>query len=768
MVNICPYEFNKKLWLWREKAAALKDEADPYIRGLIATEVYKNNPQMPVVLKCAVITSRSLSEIEPIVLTEETILGPVSRQMQVHGGLSEADAWRKIVHYPENKHIDYDLPIPSDIKETLSWWNDNVFDMQSETAKSAKWLTESTIFGNLMGSSNGHSLPDISILLKNGIDDLIDRINIRREKTLTNKQADQLYAMEIILMGLKQMALNYAAKARETAGNTNDIILKQNLLKAASDIEYVSYKKPATLSQAIQLTYLGNMTDKYGNCGDAYSFGRIDQYLYPFYKADLDAGIINSQQAFDMICALVIKSFKVQSSCNMTLAGLSPEGIDATNELSYMFLWAMIKTELPTDITCRIHKNTPISFKRLSVAAMRMNFGRPSLINDDVVIPGLTASGIDIEDARDYAIIGCAELMIPGRTTGRTMVLAYNPSRLIELMLNSGKCTITGKKYINDVPESYDNYKHFEMHYYKQAEKCLRLALDCVRENEKLVSMYQPKPWLTVLSHNGIEDAQDYTEGQPKYDPVGCTILGIADAVNSLYSMKKLEQLGMSDINNITNMIKNNWTDHEYLQGYILHRISKYGQDDMEVNKITRKLTSHYSEILLSEKTAFGGVFHPMIFGVSEALKGHRGAKTGATPSGRAAMQPIPNSLQPQPGTITGITELLNSITAIDLKGYPGGISNVQELDPNLFDGEKGITILISILDAYFEKGGLEIALNFLDENTLRDAQVHPENYSFLMVRLFGMSARFINLDADVQRGIIERARESQKHRSVL
>jgi formate C-acetyltransferase len=296
------------------------------------------------------------------------------------------------------------------------------------------------------------------------------------------------------------------------------------------------------------------------------------------------------------------------------------------------------------------------------------------------------------------------------------------------------------------------------------------VGVEIIRADEALEAATFPRPWLTVLSRGGIEDALDVTAGQPKYDPVGVTLDGVADIANSLYAVKRLvfEEERLT-LNQLREILRNDWQGHEVLRRQVLNHLPRFGQDRPEVDRIARRETDHFAACFEDKRTFFGGRFWPMVFGVSTDLLYEKAPKTGAGPSGRRSGEMLAMSFQPSPGGPQGsTTELLRSVAAIDFFAYPGGVSNVQEVDPSLVSGEAGLDRLCRLIEGFFDLGGMELSLNFLDGETLRAAQEDPDRHHYLMVRLFGLSAQFVNLSPELQGTVIERVASAQRKPGIV
>jgi len=738
-----------------------EDGGDPFLRLPIVTRVYRDSDDLPPVLKRAEVAARTMEAVEPVVLPEDRLLVPVYRRWRVHGGVSDADGWRRLVFSPERGDVDPSVPMPDEVRRDLEWWRSNppaVRRLRHRNVSEHQWLQKYAVAGP-HGRVGGHTLPDHGIVLRSGLAGLRAQIAGRLARPVTPAQGDQLQAMDRCLAGLQSLARNCARAGRKAAQDTADSRLRARLRRAARDCAALAGEPPRTLPQALQLLQLSHFADIVDSPGDACSFGRIDRLLLPFYEADLAAGRLTRPEAFDWICQFLAKCWRVQGSENMTVGGLDEAGRDATNDLSFMFVEAMEATQLRVSLSVRWHRDTPAAFVETTARLVRCGLGQPNICNDDVTVPGLVAGGIAVEDARDYAPLGCAEVMIPGRSAYRTMCMGMNLPKVLELVLNRGRCLVTGEEVWDDVPTDFADFASLHAEYRRRVQDVIRLGCEIVRRDELDEAAALPRPYLTVLSRGGIEDAADMTAGQPKYDPVGVTLSGVADIVNSLAAVRTLVyEDRRCSLEELRDVLRRDWEGAEDLRLHVLNRLPRFGQDNPEANELARSEAEHYAACFDGERTAYGGRFIPMVFGVSSGMARGIGPRTGALPSGRRRGEALAFSLQPSPaGPRGGITTVLNAVSSIDFTRFPGGTSNVQDCDPALVRGEDGLQRLVALLRGFFDGGGQELSLNLVDEDTLRAAQADPGAHQHLLVRLFGLSARFVNLAPDLQKSIIQR-----------
>ena len=757
-LSVGPRVLPEDLARLRDRARRFEDDADPFLRGLLATAVYREHPDWPAAMLRAEVLARTLSELTPVVLPEETCLGVAHRRHQVHGGVSEPDAWRRAVTVPEYRPIPPTWPLPVEVREAMDWWTAHRPDRSTPERQAASYLQRHGI-ASPHASVSGHTLPDLSILLRHGIGELRTELAARLMAGGTASQEVQWRAMDRCLEGLSAHARLTAETARRTADGVLELRLRRRLEAAAERCERLAIAPAGSFAEALQLLFFANTADLLDSPGDAASFGRIDQLLWPYYLADRATGALAEEEAFRLICGFVVKRWTAQNSINLTVGGLLPDGSDGTQDLSAMFLEAMEATELTTDLSVRVHRDTPPEFMAIVTRVVRRGFGRPSLFNDEVTIDALMRHGVEPEDARDYAPLGCVEVMIPGRTSFRTMGFGLNARKVLELVVNQGRCLVTGDTVWDDMPDDFPSYEALHEEYRRRIARVIAEGVPVIQADERREPEIFPRPWLTILSRGGLEAGVDLTAGQPKYNPVGVTLDGVGDLANSLVAIRRLvydeRKVALAELRDI---LRADWEGHEPLRQYALNRVPRFGQDDEETNRAAADEAAWFASCFEPYRTFYGDRFWPMIFGVSSAFVTNQERKTGASAAGRRCGQALAASLQPNPAGPQGpTTAVLRSATSIDYTAFPGGISNVQECDPSLFEGPDGLARLESMIRGFLELGGMELSLNFLSEQQLREAQADPDRHRYLMVRVFGLSAQFVNLSPELQERVIER-----------
>lgn len=567
-------------------------------------------------------------------------------------------------------------------------------------------------------------------------------------------------------------ARRYAKAAAAMAKKERDPGRAAELREIARVCERVPEHPAGTFHEAVQSVYFVHLISQIESGGNSISLGRIDQVLYPYYKADLDAGRITPERARELLSLLFIKTNEIwnvleevfipggegtegKTTQNVTVGGMGPDGEDATNELSYIGLdaYADVRTVQP-NFGVRLCKKSPAEFFDRAVEYARdgvlMHF-----FNDEAVVRSLVDAGHSIEDARDYGVVGCLEANAQGKSFGSTFAVQFNGIKCVELALSNGIDNVFGYRTgietgepsdftsFDDVWKAYDAQMR---HFIKQMTRGMEIL-------DGSIAGLVPSPFASAMIDGCMEKGLDLTGGGAVYNSTGVQMMGFANVVDSLYAVKTavFEEKRFS-ISELASWLSDDWQDEEDKRAYFLRRIPKYGNDYDEVDAMAARVMEHYCDIVTGHPNFRGGRFWPGIFSVGFHIS--FGAFTGATPDGRFAGDVLGNGITPTTGNaVSGPTALMNSVTKLPLyKAYNGVNLNMR------FQGKKiSNENLASLIRAYFSKGGVQVQFNMLDSEILRAAQREPEKYRDLVVRVSGYSAEFTGLSELAQEEIISR-----------
>jgi len=602
------------------------------------------------------------------------------------------------------------------------------------------------------------------------------RFSKEKELSLDNKAF--LEAALICVNAAIKFIKRFAALSEKQAAETKDPARSSELKRISEVCEWVATNKPRNFREALQLVWFNHViaTISHG-MGGILAVGRPDQYLYPFYSADVEAGRITDAEVVELCEELVIKlSYNLLmlpaygkataselggDNAALTVGGVDKEGNDAVNELSYLFIDAIENVKSMTNsFSIRIHpEKNPRKWVDRAIEVYSKTSG-PAIFNDAIIIPALEKTGVSLEDARDYAIIGCVEPTSQGNTFGTTSGNDISLVGLLELVLTNGMIRSVGKKYGLETgnPENFTSYEEIWKAYLQQLKYLISHMVKCVNIKDIIYAKYYPSPFISMTLDHCLENALDMTQGGAKYNFSSISGRGLGTVSDSLAALKKVvfEEKTMS-MKEMVETLNKHFKKKEVVQTMLKNRIPKFGNDDDYVDSIAKDVMNAFCDEVSSKPCLrTPGIYRPSFF--SYGLYIVDGFLLGATPDGRNAGESISNSLSPANNTeIKGPTAVLKSLTKLDHKKIPNGMALNMKFLPTLFDTPEKREKIANLLDAYLSMGGMEIQFNVVRQEDLIDAQMHPELHQDLIVRVSGYSAYFIDLGKPVQDDIIKR-----------
>ncbi|MFQ6130663.1 MAG: glycyl radical protein [Armatimonadota bacterium] len=757
----------------RELALSFADDKAPWERGRLVTESYMQTEALPMVLRRAKALAHVLANEEVEIYEGELIVGRAKRQLPVHKGMYDELDWMRGLREPDlnGGWIGDDPRIPDDIRELYAYWRERFVPLGRKVAALASDQERGAQRAGVYqsgGALGTHRSGDYAKAVREGMDAIKAQAEAKLKGLDETKAEDARRkpfweAIVIVCQAVVRYAERYAEEARRLAAMEADARRKEELVEIARICERVPRLPARTFREALQSVWFVHIADETETCGSAQCFGRFDQYMHPYYQSDLAAGRLTRDQALELIECLWLKCYKTFDFQYAMVGGVKPDGTDGTNDLSYLCLDAMARLGLPRDLGVRIHKDTPPQFIEHVAEVVRLGLGRPDLWNDEVVIEGFRRKGIELEDARDYSAIGCVELTIPGRCNYRTMGHQINLSKCLELALNNGRCQMTGEQIGPEVGEQLHTYEAVHAAYRGQAAHFIRLAVQGNIRTQMLQPDELPHPFLSAITDDCVEVGRDVTDGGARYNPAGVNLFGVANVANSLAAIRQLvfeEELVTLD--ELREALANDFAGQESLRQMLRNRAPKYGNDDDGADQIAAEEVAFYCSELGKYRTVEGGRFHPLVFATSSSSVYGLGPATGAGADGRRSGAPLAINVMPDHGTdMRGATAALRSAAKIDYADTIGGVSYILDLHPSAVAGDEGVKKLASLIRGYFDEGGMELSVNIVGEDTLREAQECPERFRGLMVRVFGFSTQFVALDEATQQYVIERT----KHR---
>jgi len=567
-------------------------------------------------------------------------------------------------------------------------------------------------------------------------------------------------------------ARRYSALAAAMAEKEKDPARASELRGIARVCGRVPEHPAESFHEAVQSMYFIHLIAQIESGGNSISLGRIDQVLYPYYRADRDAGRITPEKARELLSLIFIKTNEIwnvleeafipggegtqgKTTQNVTVGGIGIDGNDATNELSYIGLdaYADVRTVQP-NFGVRLSSKAPQDFFRKAA-----DYARDGVLlhmfNDDAIVKSLVRGGLTLEDARDYGVCGCLEPNAQGKTFGSTFAVQFNGIKCVELALSNGIDNIFG--YLSGIetgdPAEFKNFDDLWNAYDAQMRHFIAQMVKGMSVLDRAIAENVPSPFASAMIDGCLDKGIDLTAGGAIYNSTGVQLMGFANIVDSLFAVKK----GVFEENRCTMaelaaMLSEDWQDADETRAYFLRRIPKYGNDNDEVDAMAIRVMDHYCDVLAAHSNYRGGAFWPGIFSVGFHIS--FGAFTGATPDGRYAGDVLGNGITPTTGNaISGPTALMNSVAKLPVtRVYNGANLNMR------FQGKRMKSEhLMALVKAYMEKGGVQVQFNMVDSETLKEAQRFPEKHRDLFVRVSGYSAEFTGLSEIAQDEIISR-----------
>ncbi len=585
--------------------------------------------------------------------------------------------------------------------------------------------------------------------------------------------------------GAITLTRRYAALARELAEKAADPEKKAEYESRAESLDWIATETPRTFWEACQMALMYDVFLKAENDPGVISLGRFDQYTWPYLKADLEAGRITLDEAQELVDGFFLKINTFyggglgktaqtagigNSFQHTTIGGTDPvTGEDAVNPVSYMVLETMARLDLhdPT-ISLRVTKDTPKEMWDCAIAASTRVGGLPLLQNDDVIIPAIMEElGFTLEDARNFAFIGCQEITGFGNDYPAPNGSAMGHNGIfwaiaLVMAINNGINPINGAQCPEKVRSGY-LYDMETMDDVRAAfEKICRWMLTWSASLNNLTEHEYPRlfpfPNLSISTEGCLESGKDVSEGGAKYNSYGGTATGLATTADSLTALKYIVfDKKIATREEFLQAILDNWEGHEELRQRVLHQVPHYGNNDPYADAEMTYVMDLYYGITRDFSTCRCKTYKCGTFGASDHVV--QGEITWATPDGRKTGDPIADASSPCQGRdVCGPTAVFNSATKYEHGHFMDGMALNLKIHPTSLKRDDGVTKLADMTKTYFKQGGMEIQYNVVDAETLRKAQEHPEDYHNLVVRIAGFSAYFVDMTPEMQNDIIVRA----------
>lgn len=777
--------------------------AQPHIcveRALITTQVYRENQDQPLALKRALMLKEVLNRMTIFIEPQSLIAGnqassnrsaPIFPEYAMKWVIDELDQFDKrdgdVFHITEENK--------QKLRDIAPFWEHNTLLDRGLAAfpPHSKLYYDLGIIkseGNIT-SGDAHCAVDYGRMLNVGLKDYERRAQAKLDALdLTdykNIQKSYFYrAILIVVEAVKGFAARFAALAREQAASAEDS-RRAELLQMSEILNRVPYEPAKTFREAVQALWLVHLVLQIESNGHSLSYGRMDQYLNPYYEADLNAGRISEEAACELMCNLWLKTYTInkirswshtQFSAgsplyqNVTVGGQTADGKDAVNPMSWMILKSVAQCHLTQpNLTVRYHKNLPDPFMRECIEVVRCGFGMPAFNDDEVIIPSFISRGVKPEDAYNYSAIGCVETAVPGKWGYRCTGMSFlNFPKALLIAMNDGVDPASGTRlcqgtgHFRDFTSFDQVLQCWDKVIREMCRQCTIIDATCDMVLEKDTADIL----CSALTDDCIERGLNMKEGGAVYDFISDLQVGIANLADSLAAIKKVvfEDKQITPARLWDAMQADFQGEQNERIRRLLEEAPKYGNDDDYVDQLVVNAYNIYiDEMKKYHNTRYGrgpigGVYYAGTSSISANVP--QGAGTLATPDGRRAGEPLAEGCSPSHNADkNGPTAVFKSVSKLPTEEITGGVLLNQKVTPQMLSREENRTKLIMLLRTFFDRlHGYHVQFNVVSRETLLDAQVHPENHRDLIVRVAGYSAFFNVLSRKTQDDIIARTEQ--------
>jgi formate C-acetyltransferase len=781
-------KMNPRIVRLREKSITIKPSIDIERAKMIteAYQLYQGKVPTPILRALAF---KHLLEQKTIAIDEgELIVGergrgpgatPTYPELCCHT-LEDLD----IIHKREKISFQVSAEVKRIQKELIiPFWQERSIRHQIFSLMDQSWLDcyQAGIFTEFMEQrAPGHTVADGKIYregflgLKEKIEKTIASLDFHQDKDAYQKLI-QLKAMSICAEAIIALAHRYACLAEELSVKEKDVKRKEELLTISEVCRRVPAKAPGNFWEALQMywfVHLGVISEL--NTWDSFNPGHLDQHLLPFYQEGLESGTLNQEKARELLECFWIKfnnqpappkvgvtlaeSGTYTDFANINNGGLTPEGEDAVNEVTYLILEVIDEMRLLQPSTnIQLSQKSPDLFLRRACEIIRKGWGQPSVFNADLVVAELLRQGKSLSDAREGGTSGCIETGAFGKES-YILTGYFNLVKVLEITLHNGLDPVNGKKIglATGDPRTFTTYKELFTAFQRQLHHFVDIKIKGNHIIEQLYVHAMPAPFLSLIVSDCIEKGMDYNAGGARYNTNYLQGVGIGSITDSLSALKyhvfDRKNLSMDTLLSI--MADNFQGEHEIHQ-LLKNNTPRYGNDDDYADSIMQEVFNAFYQEVEGRPNSKGGKY--CINMLPTTCHIYFGSVVGATPDGRKAGEPLSEGISPVQGADReGPTSVIKSAAKMDQLKTGGTLLN-QKFTPSLLEGEKGLESFTHLIRAYFKLGGHHIQFNVVKAETLRAAQKNPEEYQNLIVRVAGYSDYFNNLSKTLQDEIISR-----------
>ena len=684
------------------------------------------------------------------------------------------------------------------LRDIAPFWENNNLRARGEALlpDEVSVFMETGVFGmeGKLNAGDAHLAVNYEKLLKYGLKGYEERTRLLQSQldfTVPENIDKNVFYKSVLTVidAVHAFALRYSALAKEMAEKENNETRKAELMEISEVCARVPYEPAASFHEAVQSVWFIQLILQIESNGHSLSYGRFDQYMYPYFRKDIDEGVISESEALEMLTNLWIKTLtinKVRSQAhtlssagspmyqNVTIGGQTVDGKDAVNSLSYLVLRSVAQTRLTQpNLTVRYHAGLNQHFFDECIEVMKLGFGMPAFNNDEVIIPSFINWGVSKEDAYNYSAIGCVETAVPGKWGYRCTGMSYiNFPRLLLCVMNDGVDLTSGKRFVkgHGMFTQMQSYDELMEAWEESLREMTRYSVIVENAIDKASERDVPDILCSTLTDDCLARGKSIKEGGAVYDFISGLQVGIANMADSLAAIRKLvfeegkitqQQLWDAIIDDFTS------AENQKIQKMLIEDAPKYGNDDDSVDQLVVKAYEPYlDEITKYPNTRYGrGPIGGIRYGGTSSISANvgQGMGTKATPDGRKAFEPLAEGCSPAHNCDKhGPTAVFKSVSKLPTEKITGGVLLNQKMTPQMLSTDENRMKLEMLIRAFFNRlHGYHVQYNIVSKETLIDAQLHPENHKDLIVRVAGYSAFFNVLSKKTQDDIIGRTEQS-------
>lgn len=777
----------------------------PYIdaqRAVLATQVYRENQNQPRVMVRALMLQKILENMSIYIEDKTLIVGnqatknknaPIFPEYTMEFVLNELDLFEKrdgdVFYITEETK--------QQLRDIAPFWENNNLRARGEALlpEEVSVFMETGVFGmeGKLNAGDAHLAVNYEKILAFGLKGYEERVkDLKAKLDLTDPDSidkNIFYkAVLIVIEAVHQFAQRYSKLAQELADREKDSKRKAELLEISRICAKVPYEPATSFYEAVQSVWFIQLILQIESNGHSLSYGRFDQYMYPYYIKDIQEKVITKDEALELLTCLWIKTLtinKVRSQAhtlssagspmyqNVTIGGQTPDKKDAVNELSFVVLQSVAQTRLTQpNLTVRYHKNINKAFFDDCIEVMKLGFGMPALNNDEIIIPSFINWGVKEEDAYNYSAIGCVETAVPGKWGYRCTGMSYiNFPRVLLCAMNDGVDLTTGKRFTKGYGYFKDmkSYEELLSAWDKTVREMTRYSVIVENAIDKASERDVSDILCSALTDDCIGRGKTIKEGGAVYDFISGLQVGIANMADSLAAIKKLvfEEKKITPIQ-LWNAILDDFQSDENkkIQAMLIDEVPKYGNDiDYVDNLVVEAYDSYLDEIKKYPNTRYHrGPIGGIRYGGTSSISANvgQGMGTMATPDGRNAYEPLAEGCSPAHNADkNGPTAVFKSVAKLPTEKITGGVLLNQKMTPQMLSTEENKQKLEMLIRAFFNRlHGYHVQYNIVSRETLIDAQKYPEKHKDLIVRVAGYSAFFNVLSKKTQDDIIGRTEQ--------